>query len=475
MSMQPRSTRLWPAAALLCSGALVASLPSCGSAARTGLGPEVSLASSTEAQAQFRALREQWTETPPDARVGLERACTSFIQRFPEDPQGRWVRIYLAWIALSRNDLELAERWLGLADAGPYGAASDLSEVVRAAIDLAAGRAPIAYAKLFALEGRLIDADDRLLCLDRLVLASLAVQRYEDAVHQMLELAAVAARRHRERLWRTLEPRLAEVPLPVLEATLPGLSASAIESPSVRPAERAAAVDWMRQQILEVLARSAIKHQDVELAQRLVASSPVGGAAGGKAGSPERSELLWLATQGSLTPMLRGRTLGLALELGDASTRQRSLDVASGISLALDLAQRPADAERAVLETRAVDGGALGDTLARLAGDGAGLLVAGFDPHGAAVAAEFAASHAIPVLLLEEPEGGRANLPAYTYLVGTDDDAANQLLRTTFSARVRQPRRAPIRVRSCPRNTRCRSRRCAIRGCWCWAAPSARR
>ena len=62
----------------------------------------------------------------------------------------------------------------------------------------------------------MIDPDDRMLCLDRLVLASLAVRRYEDAVHQMLELAALAARRHRERLWRTLEPRLAEVPLPVL-------------------------------------------------------------------------------------------------------------------------------------------------------------------------------------------------------------------------------------------------------------------
>ena len=428
--------------------ALLAALADCGPA-RTGLGPEVSLADSAEAQAQFRALREQWISTPPDARVGLERAFTNFIQRFPEDPEGRWIRIYLAWIALSRGDLPLAERWLGLADPGPYGAASDLSEVVRAAIDLAAGRAPIAYAKLFALEGRLIDPDDRILCLDRLVLASLAVQRYEDAVHQMLELAALAARRHRERLWRTLEPRLAEVPLPVLESTLPGLSVSAIQSPSVRPAERAAAVAWMRQQILEVLSRSAINRQDVELAQRLVASGPIAGSnasagsdtgaaepGGAKGGTPDHSELLWLATQGGLTPTIRGRTLGLALELGDPITRQRSLDVVSGIALTLDLAQRDVTGDQLQLETRPVDGGALSDTLARLAGDGAGLLVAGLDAHGAAVAAQFAATHGIPVLLLEEPEGAHADLPASTYLVGTDDDAANQVLRAALEPRV---------------------------------------
>lgn len=426
----------------------------CASSSRTGLGPEASLASSAEAQAQFRALREQWINTAPDARVGLERACTSFIQRFPQDPQGRWVRIYLAWIALARADLPLAERWLGLADAGPYGAASDLSEVVRAAIDLAAGRAPIAYAKLYALEGRLIDPDDRLLCLDRLVLASLAVERFEDAVDQMLELAALAARRHRERLWRSLEPRLSEVPLPVLEATLPRLSASAIASPSVRPAERAAAVDWMRQQILQVLARSAIQRQDVALARRLVTSSPLAGSSlgagasgGGAAGSgnggdaaagsvPARSELLWLATQGSLTPTIRGRTLGLALELGETVTRQRSLDVASGIALTLDLAQRSPDGGRPVLETRPVDGGSLAETLARLAGDGAALLVAGFDPHGAAVAAQFAAEHAIPVLLLEAPEGGTAALSRFAYLVGEDGEAVSQLLRNALQPRV---------------------------------------
>jgi len=404
---------------------------SCGSATRAGPGPDVSLASSVEAQAQFRILKEQWTSAPPDARIGLERPLTGFIQRFPEDPQGRWARIYLAWIALQRGDLELAERWLGLAAPGPTGAASDLSEVVRASIELARGRAPLAYAKLSALEGRLIDPDDRLLCLDRLVLASLAVKLYPEAVEQILELAALAARQHRERLWRTLEPRLAEVPLPVLESSLPGLSTSNIKSPSVRPAERAAAVDWMRQQILDVLSRSALTHQDVGLAQRLVATSP-GDA---KEAASDRSELLWLATQGGLTPTLQGRTLGLALELADPNTRRRAMDVAAGISLTLDLAQRASDQSQVSLETRPVEGDAVGDALARLAGDGAALLVAGFDPHSARQAADFAANSGVPVLLLAEPEGAQA-LPSSAYVIGANDTAAFSVLRGALEGRV---------------------------------------
>src|SRR5687768_9177621 len=111
-----------------CAGLLAVALLGCGSAGRAGPEPEVSLADSEGAQTEFRALREQWVSTPLDARVGLERPLTAFVQRHPSDPQGRWARIYLAWIRLERNDPVLAERWLSLAEPGSAGAASDLLE-----------------------------------------------------------------------------------------------------------------------------------------------------------------------------------------------------------------------------------------------------------------------------------------------------------------------------------------------------------
>src|SRR5690349_19868594 len=231
-------------ALMLAVAACCGALPACGARQEAGPEPELALASSTEAQTRFRALRDAWVSTPLDARAGLERRLTAFVQRYPTDPQGRWVRIYLAWIAIAQKRLDIAERWLALAEPGPAGAASDLAGVVGAALELSRGNAAAAYRQLLELSGKLIDADDRLLCLDQLVLAALADRRYRAAVGHMLELSAQAARRHRERTWRALEPRLASIPLPELEASLPSLSTDQIQSPSVTPAERAAAVDW---------------------------------------------------------------------------------------------------------------------------------------------------------------------------------------------------------------------------------------
>lgn len=434
------AARRWLAAALL-GGSLL----DCGSSQRTGPEPVVALATSAEAQARFRALRLQWVSSPLDTRVALERPLTDFVQRYPTDPQGRWVRIYLAWISVQRHRLDEAERWLALAEPGSAGAASDLSGVVRAALTLSRGNAGEAYPALLALSGHLIDTDDRLLCLDQLVLAALADHRYQAAVLHMLELSAQAARRHRERMWRALEPRLASIPLPELEASLPNLSSDRIQNPSVAPAERIAAVDWMRRTLLDLLSRSAIDAEDVALAQRLVASPESTGA-----DDAEKSELLLLATRGTLQKAVSGRTLGLALELDDAARSQRSIDVASGIALTLDLAAPSQDDGPIVLTTRQVENGNVSLALARLAGDGARLIVAGLDAAGARAAAEFAAASGVPVLLLHEPSSSEAALPPSVYVLGAWEARANEVLFTALEQRFRPVLRVGAGGAPCP-------------------------
>jgi hypothetical protein len=437
-----RSSR-WPgvAAAVL----LAAGTPGCGSKQATGPEPEVALASSPEAQARFRVLREQWVSSPLDARPALMRALTDFVQRYPTDPRGRWARLYLAWINVQRNELDVAERWLALAEPGAAGAASDLSGVISAALVLARGEPEVAYRELLALSGRLIDTDDRLLCLDQLVLAALADHRWQEAVLHMLELSAQAARRHRERMWRTLEPRLASIPLRELEASLPRVSTHAILSPSVQPAERRAAVDWMRRSMLELLSRSAIDAQDVALAQRLVAAPQ--GASGDDA---EKSQLLLLATRGTLQKVVSGRSLGLALELADPAQSQRSIDVAAGIALTLDLAAPARDREPIVLCTRQVEGGKMADALARLSGDGARLVVAGLDPAGARAAADFAEQSGLPVLLLHEPSASARPLPPNAFVLGADSARANDILHATLEQRFRGVLRVGSNDAPCP-------------------------
>lgn len=412
----------------LCPALLAWMVAACGSSSQAGPEPEVALASSERAQSEFRQLRQRWVTTPLDARVGLERPLTSFVQEHPTDPQGRLARIYLAWISLQRGQIELAERWAALAQPGSAGSARDLLSVVRAGLLLARGDAEQAYQDLLALQGRLIDDDDHLLCLDQLVSAALESKRHREAALHILDLAARAARRHRERVWRTLEPRLASIPLPILEASLSTLSQVPAASPSVRPAERAAAVDWMRRQILALLSQSALEQRDVELAQRLVAAPSARDATEG-----DKSELLLLATRGALSPIVAGRMLGLALQTADATSRQRSADVAAGIAAVLDLGDmRPSD--RVELATRQVEPDGVRETLARLAGEGAALLVAGLDGSSAREAAEFSRERGVPVLLLHEPEPG-PELPQSAWVLGADTAAANRVLRTELGRR----------------------------------------
>ncbi len=408
---------------------VLAWLSACGSSSQAGPEPEVALASSERAQSEFRELRQRWVMTPLDARVGLERPLTSFVQEHPTDPQGRLARIYLAWISLQRGQLELAERWASLAEPGAAGSARDLLSVVRAGLLLARGDAERAYRALLALQGRLIDDDDHLLCLDQLVSAALESKRHREAALHILDLAARAARRHRERVWRTLEPRLATIPLPILEASLRTLSEAPAASPSVRPAERAAAVDWMRRQILTLLSQSALEQRDVELAQRLVAAP-----SSRDTSESDKSELLLLATRGALSPVVAGRTLGLALETGSATARQRSVDVAAGIAGALDLADARRPNDRVELTTRQVEPDGVRETLARLAGEGAALLVAGMDGSSARAAAEFSREGGVPVLLLHEPAPG-PELPRSAWIIGADDAAASRMLRSELGRR----------------------------------------
>jgi hypothetical protein len=452
MQRRPRLAQRapWRAFAAACCAALACpgALSGCGARQETGPEPELALASSAEAQARFRALREAWVSTPLDARAGLERRLTAFVQRYPTDPQGRWVRIYLAWIAIAQKRLDIAERWLALAEPGPAGAASDLAGVVGAALELSRGNAATAYRRLLELSGKLIDADDRLLCLDQLVLAALADGRYRAAVGHMLELSAQAARRHRERTWRALEPRLASIPLAELEASLPSLSTSQIQSASVTPAERAAAVDWMRRTLLELLSRSALDEQNVALAQRLVAAPP---AASDE--NLDKSELLLLATRGTLERTVRGRALGLALELGDELASQRSIDVATGISLTLDLPSRDKPKDPLVLVTRQVERGDVADAMARLAGDGASLVVAGFSPESARQASQFAAQSGMPVLLLHEPTEPKspgAELAPSAFLLGVDSEHANDVLYAALEQRLHGVVRVGSEDAPCP-------------------------
>jgi hypothetical protein len=395
----------------------------CSASATSGPKPEATLADSHAAQEAFRGLHERWVATAPGARTGLEGELIAFVQTHPTDPKSRLARLYLAWLTLRRGDEVDSQRWLDLATRESPGTADDLAGVIRGALLLRAGRAAEAYDVLAALAGQLIDSDDRLLCLDELVSAALAAKRYDAAVGHMLELAALAARRHRERVWRTLEPRLASVPITTLEQSLDSLGKSSAPSEVVSASEHAAARSWMRGLIRDLLSRSALVERDVNLAQRLVAAPRVGERA-----TDADTELMLLATQAPTLAHIDGRTLGLVLDLTSPVARERSVQVAAGVAAALN-APRSIAVELRSRVLNVGDGG-LKDALERLIGEGAGVLLAGVEPDSAAAALEFARARSVPLLLLHEPRLARdASLGPYAFVAGSDAELPNELLR----------------------------------------------
>ncbi len=403
-------------------------ISSCASSSGESLRPSAALANSVEAQAAFRALQERWRSTAPDTRGKMADELVQFVQRYPQDGQSRMARLYLAWIRLSQGRLEKAESWLKPARTGEPGAAGDFLELVEGARLTALDEPHRAYAKLKPLAGRLIDGDDRLLCLQQLVLAALAAEQYTEALQHILDVAALSARRHRERVWLGLERLIGKIPSPILESQLLTSSLQDTPLPGVRQGERTAARRWLNKQIRFRLSRSALAERDVGLAQRLV-STPSSAAA-----APADSRLVRLATQAAAEVTVDGRSLGLVLELGGAHRSSLSVEISSGVATELGAAT---GGDIRLLTEDVRDPREIGDALRQLAGRGAGLLAAGVTAASASEAALFAREHELAVLLLHPPLAG-VELPPTARVIGADAEQSLEVLRAALRGSARR-------------------------------------
>jgi hypothetical protein len=104
--------------------------------------------------------------------------------------------------------------------------------------------------------------------------------------------------------------------------------------------------------------------------------------------------------------------VGVVLRLDGDEARRRSAQVVSGLTEGLGLPAAAADVGAVRLLTESAQGSDISSALARLAGAGALILVAGVDPPSAASALAFARETKIPILLLTAPEAGTAS-PAF--------------------------------------------------------------
>jgi len=397
-------------------------LGSCGGHQSDGPQPEAALADSKAAQQDFRALSQRWMAAgPTPARAKLAGPLGAFLERYPDDPRAALVRIYLAWIEIQQGRLAQAQKLVAPIRKGPAGSAHDFAVVTDAAILVRQGRAGQALMLLRPLDGKIVDADQRMIYGEQLVLAAIGAKRWRSTVSYMLDWLVQAPPEDREPVQADVDHLLDRVPTRALEGSLVDLDREAKQVGA--EASRSPARNWLRKTLRARLTRLALAKRDAELAKRLLERGPSALRVG------ERGEKLSeLAASGDVRPRVSGRSVGLVLSLGSADARRRSAAVALGMSRALGLPERGREPGAVRLLTRD-DGGSADGTahaLAELAGDGAVILVAGVDDAGATAAAHYAESASIPLILLRQPHGLAPS--GFSFVLGAEPGVDERLV-----------------------------------------------
>ncbi len=360
--------------------------------------PEASLAATLEAQAAFRVLYARWLERASAPEDALTRRMTHFVRTYPKDPNGRFVRLLLARLAMERGQLEQARVWVASALPGPDGNTEDFSRVLQAALETRAGRPSAALARLIPLRGKLVDGALTLLFAEEYLQAARGAEDWPRVHQAMLDWLLAAPPEAREEVERALTGLIGQLPLEALEGQLPSLEAlSADEAHS--ETQRAAAY-WLSFEITERLVTEALARPSPALAARLLSAGPARVRVG-----ETGTALRHVAEQRAASARIIGRRVGLVITTRDERSRRRSAAVAAGLSRSLGLPAMDGQAPPLELVVRADDGSASGvaRALSELTSDGAALLVAGVEPALASAALDFAARERVPVLTLSAP------------------------------------------------------------------------
>jgi hypothetical protein len=358
---------------------------------RAELAPQATLAGSRSAQEIFRPIKQRFTSSNAAERARLEPNLTWFVQAFPRDGNTPLARIYLAFIAIDKGNAARARKLVDEASPGPSGTMRDLAELVEGKVLLALKDPEQAYERLLPMVGKLIDPYARLLLDESIVEAAIGAHRWYEAVAYMDLWLRDGQEDESDAVRHAVRMRLEAIPGNALETMLQAMQGQS---------GRTGYGTEIRKAVVARLATVALADQNTELARRLVESTDdqaLGDAAEG---------LEELASSGG-APTIDGRTIGLLVSTGKSLLGVRAAQVLTGVVDALrgsggGAADHVRLATRDERETKRTDLGLLS-----LANHGASVLIAGFDPPQADVAARFAARTKIPVILLSPTSDGK--------------------------------------------------------------------
>jgi len=420
----PRRIAVALAALAIASSALVAlaSLAEgCGGAREPR--PRATVPSNPAAAADIAEIREAWGDLSERSRDELRLKIERFLERHPNDGAAPLARVYLTFFHLDDGDLAGADRELAALDRLPPGSTRDFADVARAEALRLHGRPVEAFEKMRPLAGKLVDPDARERFLEEVTLDAIAARRDYEAIAYMDAWVRNANEDNRDHARSVVAAALQKLPPEVLEGTLRAMRASS------GTAGYGAEIQKM---IAARLAQVAVDRGDTRLAQWLV--DPDAGAAvlGVDAGLVVGE----LATRNHGITEVHGRTIGLILPTGSSELRDTAAEITRGVAWALDM---PRTTPGAGDETRLVtrdDGGRLDrieSVLEDVAGDGAAVIIAGFEPAAADRATLWAERSLVPVISLAAPRAARPS--SWAFSIGTADEVVLGALVDALAAR----------------------------------------
>jgi hypothetical protein len=368
----------------------IATVVACSRSARQAK-PVATLSTSPDGANAFAALRAKW-----ELRRLDPASATDFIRRFPNDGAVPLAKVYLAFGYLQEGDLSKADGVLtSLAELKP-GATRDLANVARARSLRLHGAPQSALDILRPLVGKVVDDVDREVFLEELALTAIAAHDDYEALAYLDAWLRGVGEDDRDRVRMKIAQILETLPRPVLEQTYRTMRSRGVASGYTTDTQKLVAAR---------LARIAVESNDAALARWLL---DVSGTSATQTGGDAGLELGELASS-RRGLQISGKTVGLLLPTRTRELRDEAADVVRGVSWALDLPRRAGTADGVRLVTRddGVDDAGTRAAMEELAGEGASVIVAGFDRASADRASLWSEQSGVPVLLLAAPSAAR--------------------------------------------------------------------
>ena len=340
----------------------------------------------------------------------LRAQLAAFLARYPDDGLAPVARAYLAFVEMEEGSWGQARLDVERLSSVPEGSTQNLVTIAHARLFRHDKRPDAALDLLRPLVGKVVDPIARVLFLEEIALDAVEAQRDYEALAYLDAWLRGVGEDKREAVRASVEKWIAALPARVLEDTYRTMRQSREESGYGGEMERL---------VGERLAAVAVERGDSRLARWLL-DPDAGTFIGGDAGS----EVAELATSLRGLDSVSGRTLGVLLPASSPALRDLAAATMRGLAWALDLPRidpYAADSVRLVSQDDGGDPATAERALEELVGEGAAVLVAGFEPISAARALAWGARRHIAVITIANPldlPGSPSALGPYGFTVG---------------------------------------------------------